>query len=224
MSVDMQPQGGDADRFKDEYIGVIEVAADTNDMLRCKVRVHGVYPETMATEDLPPAEFRFPVGMRPLNGLFIPVQVGDYVWVDFPYMGDTRRPRITGGAHFAPGGVPNVPSAATGGTSFALTVNGVSIEIKADSSFTLKQVGSEAGLSISKTGAVTILSSTSITLDAPIITLDSPIITVTGNLSGDGTAVPGGLATATFTGDIADKNGTMQEMRDIYNGTHPSMV
>jgi hypothetical protein len=52
--------------------------------------------------DLPWAEFLLPIGAKPSNGHVLPVEPGDYVWVDFPRNGDTRYPRITGSLYYAP--------------------------------------------------------------------------------------------------------------------------
>ena len=203
-------QGGDADRFKDEYIGKIERAADPSDMLRCKVRVYGVNPDSMSTDDLPPAEFRFSVGMRPNAGIFMPVQVGDYVWVDFPYKGDTRRPRITGGVHYSPNGSPDIPNTTVDGLSAGVTVNGLAIHVAPDASLVVSQTSSGTVITINADGSIMVTTTSTITLDAPITI-------VTGDISGTGVSASAGKSTATFTGDVGDKNGTMQEIRDIYN-------
>ncbi|EKG7113519.1 hypothetical protein L6019_RS23500 [Escherichia coli] len=72
-------------------------------LMLAKVRVdalwHGV-PDDVC----PWAEYNLEIG-----GSFAPTIKGDLVWVDFPYDGDSRRPRITGMCQDAPGGDPNVP-------------------------------------------------------------------------------------------------------------------
>lgn len=78
-------------------------------LMMAKVRVdalwHGV-PDAAC----PWAEYGLQIG-----GSFAPCKVGDLVWVDFPYEGDSRRPRITGACQDAPGGEPNVPPESWGG-------------------------------------------------------------------------------------------------------------
>ncbi|MCE0813704.1 hypothetical protein [Buttiauxella sp. S04-F03] len=71
--------------------------------------------EGITDEDLPWAEY-----LLPLNYQFTPNQKGDHVWVDFPYNGDTRRPRICGAAMDWQGdGKANVPAEAGGkGTAY----------------------------------------------------------------------------------------------------------
>lgn len=73
-----------------------------------KVRLVG--QEYIPDDDLPWAEYQLPLGVRPKEGDALPVQKDDQVWIDFPYFGDTRRPRITGGAYTAPNGVSNLPA------------------------------------------------------------------------------------------------------------------
>ena len=68
---------------------------------------------------LPWAHVSMPIGNRINEGEFIPLEVGDWVWVDFPYMThgkpDTRKPRITGTLPTAPDQVPTIPHDAFGG-------------------------------------------------------------------------------------------------------------
>lgn len=106
-------------RYGGEYLSQVVSTSDPQKLMRVRVRVMGLF-EGAPDSDLPWAEYRFPVGTRPGNGYFVPAEVGDWVWVDFPHSGDTRRPRITGGAHFAPGGVPNLsPDAFAGAGGIA---------------------------------------------------------------------------------------------------------
>jgi len=77
--------------------------------------VFSVFTEDVPVDDLPWAEYRLPVGSRFNDGYFVPADVGDLVWVKFPYDGDTRRPVIIGSAHYAPDGNPNFPHEAWAG-------------------------------------------------------------------------------------------------------------
>lgn len=149
-----------------EFIGTVEnVQGDPEGLMRVQVRVKDVHTEAIRTADLPWAEYRLPVGVRANDGFFCPVDPGDYVWVDFPYpgvdgKGDIRRPRITGGVHYAPGGSPNLPHEAWSGDApvshrttgeepgsagpdyhgkAAFTQHGVTVEINPDGSITLTQ-------------------------------------------------------------------------------------
>lgn len=77
-------------------------------LMMAQVRIDGLH-ETISDENLPWAERNLPDG-----GAFIPLLVGDKVWVDYPYMGDSRRPRIVGFALDAAGGTANVAAEASG--------------------------------------------------------------------------------------------------------------
>ncbi|WP_147200768.1 hypothetical protein [Pantoea sp. CCBC3-3-1] len=81
---------------------------DPAGLLRVSVRLVGVW-DNIADSNLPWAE-------RVLSdsGAYTPLLPGDYVWVDFPYGGDSTRPRVTGRATDSPGGVPNLPAEASG--------------------------------------------------------------------------------------------------------------
>lgn len=59
--------------------------------------------EGIPEKDLPWAEYLLPLGARPGEGDFMPVQPGDLVWVDFPVSGDTRFPRIIGSCYSVDG-------------------------------------------------------------------------------------------------------------------------
>lgn len=74
-----------------------------------RVRVEGLW-DALQVEACPWAEYLLPVGLT-----FVPSQTGDLVWVDFPYGGDSRLPRITGSAQYAPAGKPNLPPEAWNG-------------------------------------------------------------------------------------------------------------
>lgn len=79
-------------------------------------------PELLEGADanlLPWATYLLPVGASANSGDFTPATVGDWVWVDFPYVthgqADTRKPRIKGSMHYAPNEVPNLPHETFGG-------------------------------------------------------------------------------------------------------------
>jgi hypothetical protein len=94
---------------------------DPDQLMRVQVRIPELFPkDQISGRDLPWAEYRLPLGARFNEGGFVPCKIGDWVWVDFPYrnaigMKETRRPRITGGAHFCPDGLPNLPHEAFDG-------------------------------------------------------------------------------------------------------------
>lgn len=81
---------------------------DPENLLRVSVRLVGVW-DTVADANLPWAE-----RMPPDSGAFTPLLAGDYVWVDFPYGGDSKRPRVTARATDAPGGVPSFGAEVSG--------------------------------------------------------------------------------------------------------------
>ena len=92
---------------------------DPAGLLRVSVRLVGIW-DSIPDGDLPWAE-----RMPPDDGAFIPLLAGDDVWVDFPYSGDSTRPRVVGRAtdtlaafltqpQKPPGKVPYVPPAVEG--------------------------------------------------------------------------------------------------------------
>lgn len=82
--------------------------------MKAQVRVNGMM-EGIPDAALPWAEYLLPIGYE-----FIPCNVGDLVWVDFPYNGDTRRPRIKGAAMDWAQTKPNTAPEANGkGTAYA---------------------------------------------------------------------------------------------------------
>lgn len=91
-----------------EMRGTVVSTADPKNLMRAKVRVTGLWDE-LPDSALPWAEYRLQIG-----GAFAPCVVGDGVWVDFPYDGDTRYPRITGMNMDASSGLPNVAAEASG--------------------------------------------------------------------------------------------------------------
>lgn len=94
-------------RLFGEYRATVVDNIEPRGLHKAKIRLLGA--EHIPVDELPWAEYRLPLGARPKAGEAMPVQIGDLVWVDFPYSGDTRRPRITGGAYYAPGGESHLP-------------------------------------------------------------------------------------------------------------------
>jgi len=92
----------------DKFIGHVVNVEDEENLLRVQTRVYGPH-SGISDDDLPWCEYGAPPGNRYDNGTFIHVEPGDYVWVDFPYDGDVRRPRLLGSVHYCPDGEPNFP-------------------------------------------------------------------------------------------------------------------
>ncbi len=95
-------------QYSGEYIGIVETGEHDASM-RIQVRVKEIFTDDVPAADLPWAIYLLPTGSRKNDGFITPVKKGDYVWVDFPFGADTRRPRITGSVHYCPGSVPNFP-------------------------------------------------------------------------------------------------------------------
>jgi len=172
-----KPLGGDSNKFNGEYIGKVEALDDPKNLLRVRVRVYSVFTDDVPVTDLPWAEYRLPVGSRFNDGFFIPADVGDLVWVKFPYDGDTRRPVIIGSAHYAPDGKPNFPHESwVGPNVFAhkrhgwepspaihnyhedvvFTQHGASIELREDTSIAIIQRGTGSEIYIHPDGSIVI--------------------------------------------------------------------
>jgi hypothetical protein len=96
-------------RFDGRYIGQVVDTNDPKQELRVKIRVYGVFTDNVQDTDLPWAEYAFPPGSRENDGFVTSLETGDYVWVDFPFSGNTRRPRIVGSVHHCPDGEPDAP-------------------------------------------------------------------------------------------------------------------
>lgn len=94
-----------------QYPGKVEeIEGDPEgDILRVKVRVFEFFSDDVPVDDLPWSEYHLPCGARENQGVFLPLQVGDYVWVSFPFCSDTRRPKIEGSLHYAPDAKPLLP-------------------------------------------------------------------------------------------------------------------
>lgn len=104
-------------KYEGEYVGTVKaVEGDPKKGMRVQVEVDPIFTGC-AVETLPWATYKLPVGFRQNDGFFVPVQVGDKVWVDFPFDGDTRRPRVTGSVHEFPDGKPKMPDDAWAGES-----------------------------------------------------------------------------------------------------------
>lgn len=148
-------------QYTGDYVAEVVSLDDPEQNMRVRVRVRGLF-DGVPEEDLPWATYKLPVGVRANDGLFCPVDVGDIVWVDFPFSGDTRYPRITGGVHFCPGSIPNFPSDAaqqSGGVEhqrvgrepapsaseyhkdLVFRQHGIQMEFRDDGSFSIVQAG-----------------------------------------------------------------------------------
>jgi len=101
-------------KYKGTYHAIVTNTTDPEGLLRVQVRVYDLF-DGVADADLPFAEYLLPIGARQNDGFFTPADVDDIVVVDFPYNGDSRRPRIIGSAHFCPDGSPNLPHEAWNG-------------------------------------------------------------------------------------------------------------
>jgi hypothetical protein len=163
-------------RFTGEYIGIVESIFDPKNLMRVQVRVKGVFTDDVEAADLPWATYKLPIGFRPNDGMFTPVDVEDYVWVDFPFDNDTRRPRITGSVHFCPGEAPNFPDDAWEGpgavipartpdqpeagdqpeyhTACIYKQHGISAEIRPDGTLRITQAASGTNVEIAADGSV----------------------------------------------------------------------
>lgn len=174
---DERPKGQQQNRFYGDYIGKVESVDDPEKLMRVRVRVHGVFTDKVPTKDLPWAEYLLPVGSRANDGCFTPVDVGDLVWIRFPYDGDSRRPLVMGSVHYAPGKVPNFPHEAFAGSSklthktageepapgaaeyhknVVYTQHGVTVEVNADTSITITQRTSGTAIRVSPDGDITL--------------------------------------------------------------------
>ncbi|EKN4689582.1 phage baseplate assembly protein V [Yersinia ruckeri] len=77
-------------------------------LMKAKIRLLSLW-DNLPDSALPWAEYHLPIG-----GAFSPSIIGDLVWVEFPYSGDSRYPMITGAAQDALNGIPNVAPEASG--------------------------------------------------------------------------------------------------------------
>jgi len=189
--------------YRGEFIGLVESVDDPKKLMRVQVRVQPLFPKEIPIKHLPWAEYKLPVGARPNDGFFTPVKVGDYVWVDFPYGGDTRRPRITGSVHFCPGGNPNLPHEAWTGPesiehkkvgkqpdstppgyhdgSILINQNGFCIELRNDESLCITHRSTGTEIEITPDGKLTVHCEA----DINISSLSDTNIVVMGNTNLD---------------------------------------
>lgn len=110
-----------------EYRAEVVSIDDPKALLMVQIRLIGLW-DAVPDADLPWAEIKWPIGTRAGEGLFMPVQVGDKVWVDF-INGDSRYPRITGGCHHAPAGVIDLPENILAGKSLLFALYGFTFEV-----------------------------------------------------------------------------------------------
>lgn len=175
--IDERPKGQQQNRFYGDYVGKVESVSDPAKLMRVQVRVLGVFTDNVPIVDLPWAEYLLPVGMRVNDGNFTPVDVGDMVWVRFPYDGDPRRPMIVGSIHYTPEKVPNFPHEAFAGPDKLIhkttgeepapaaavyhknsvcTQHGVTVEINEDTSLAITQRATGTAIRISPQGDITL--------------------------------------------------------------------
>jgi hypothetical protein len=196
-----------------EYIGVVESVDDPEKLMRARVRVYDIFPD-VSVDSLPLATYKLPIGARPQEGEFVPVKVGDLVWVDFPFNGDTRRPRITGSVHYCPEGVPNLPVEAYAADTYhkacVFSQYGVTVLVKEDGSYLIIQKEKEAVIEIDADGKIKIASPNDIYLvtegNANISAKGDVNFTAQGNVKGsaqgDVNLNAGGNAKLTASGSV----------------------
>jgi hypothetical protein len=192
--------------------------------------------------ELPWAEYILPFGAASNLGGFIPSAVGDYVWIEYPHDGDTRRPLIVGGAHFCPDGSPNMPNEAWSGPDVVshkregaepvpaapgyhrdvvFTRHGVTVEIAEDSSVRVTQRGSGSAIEIAAGGDITIHGEGNIHIsaqtDCNLIVKGNAAIDVTGNVTagvtGNVMAEIGGAANVKAAGPITCESSVMATLK-----------
>jgi uncharacterized protein involved in type VI secretion and phage assembly len=170
-----------------ERIGLVEDTADPDKMMRARVRVIGLHTDQVQANVLPWAEYKLPIGARLNEGGFTPVKVGDWVWIDFPYDGDPRRPRITGSVHYAPDKQPYLPHESWGGSEklshkttgeepapgadsyhgpVTFTQHGVTVVIHADKSVSITHRETGTAIRVSPEGDIVLHSENNLFLSA----------------------------------------------------------
>lgn len=174
---DERPKGQQQNRFYGEYIAIVESVSDPENLMRIQLRVFGVFTDKVPKEDLPWGEYLLPIGARVNDGCFTPVDIGDYVWVRFPFDGDTRRPMVIGSVHYAPGKIPNFPHESFAGSqklahkitgeepapavaayhkNCVYSQHGVTIEINEDRSIAITQRATGTAIRVSPQGDITL--------------------------------------------------------------------
>lgn len=96
-------------RFDSQYKARVVDIVHPKKWHMAKVRLVGYWAD-IKDEDLPWAEYQLPLGARLDEGEAMPVKKGDLVWVDFPQAGDTRYPKIIGGAYQVPNEEVHLPN------------------------------------------------------------------------------------------------------------------
>jgi hypothetical protein len=164
-------------KYFGNHIGRAESTEDPDRMMRVQVRDMVIHTAKVPKADLPWAEYLLPIGARVNDGFFTPVDVGDWVWLDYPYSGDPRRPRIIGSVHHAPGKVPNFPHESFAGPeklahkttgeepspinaeyhkNIVWTQHGVTIEVNEDKSVSITQRATGTAIRVSPQGDITL--------------------------------------------------------------------
>lgn len=157
-------------RDRGEYRARVVSIDDPDKLLRVQVRVLGLWDD-IDDADLPWAEIKFPVGARPGEGLFVPLQVDDLVWIDF-INGDTRYPRVTGACHHAPGGVVDLPAGVEAGMALKMTLYGFTFEITPEGVLQVTQAETENLIQLNAEGLT-------INSDVPVAVTGKDTVTVT---------------------------------------------
>lgn len=222
-----KPLGGDSNKFHGEYLGVVEDVDDPKKMLRVRVRVFSLFDDA-PIEDLPWAEYRLPVGSRFNDGFFIPADVGDFVWLKFPYDGDTRRPVVIGSAHYAPNGKPNFPHESWCGDAshihkrtgeepepsaheyhkdVVLTQHGITVEMREDASCTVVQRDTGTEICIHPDGSIIIHGAAHLYFSSVNNTECITGENRSSKVSGDSQESVGGNATVKVAGDATHMTG-----------------
>ena len=215
-------------KYFGEYIGCVECIDDPDKMMRVQVRDMVHHTAKVPTKDLPWAEYKLPVGARVNDGFFVPVDIGDWVWIDYPYSGDPRRPRITGSVHHAPGKIPNLPHESFAGSEklahkttgeepvpapanyhkdLVYTQHGVTIEVNEDKSIAITQRATGTAIRVSPQGDITLHGEKNIFMSAienlKVIVEGNAKVDVSGNtdITTRGACTIIALETVTVKGD-----------------------
>ncbi|HHG3329130.1 TPA: phage baseplate assembly protein V [Vibrio parahaemolyticus] len=111
--LDQQKRTNTSNKMYGRYRAEVVNTEHPQGLYMVSVRVLGLWDE-IADEALPYAEFELPLGAKPSRGHVVPVEEGDFVWVEFPRNGDTRYPLITGSVYHAPEYKSNLPDDVNG--------------------------------------------------------------------------------------------------------------